>query len=1470
MKTFKHILGTVIWSFVTLYFLVILLTHLPFVQTKIGSTVASAIGSKLGTNVEVGSVNLGFLNRLIIDDVIIYDQKSEELAKIGRLSVKMEWSALAKGRISIASAQLFGAHIRLYRENADSQLNAQFAIDSLASKDTTSQSPINLRINSLIIRHSSVSYDQLNAPASDRIAQTHMKFSNISAHVRLKHFSEDSLNLNVKRIAFMEQSGLNVNHLSFHLDYSNNNANINDFYLQLPHSELKIDTIATRRKSNDDFFINTSDIKADIAINDLRFLVPALGKYEDHVAINTTIHGSLSSLTIPKLSISTSDRDVQLLANGQVNGITIKGADDKQALSWKAGIDQFSISERVISDIKRETNNLPDILTNIGRINISGTFEGGEAIAIRTNSLITSDVGALHLNLKLDKNDIYEGHLKSDRIDLRKLFNDDRFGNITMSIDVSGNQRKLTAIGNVDRFDYNNYTYNNIELNGSYSAEDILRGNNNNFIAMGKLKVDDDCLKIYTDGEWKQSSKNTYIKVTGNVEGLSPSKLNLSQQWGNAEFSSHFTTDISASNINDAQGSIDIYDFSMTDSTDIYRIENINLKSGFEDGKHFLNINGDMGSIALTGEFDWETLPQSFVNAIGDKLPTLPGLPKLSRKITNDFDISLNIKDSEWLQRLFNIPLHLEKPLVFKASINDINHDMTAEGGISSFVYNGNSYSNARIDMLSPKDSLKCDISVVKAMDDGTLMDIAAKVNAYDNQLQTQFTWDNHAEYAKALNGRLNAIAQLYSDDDGNAEAHIHFEPSHTTIGGATWNIVPSDIFYSDKNIAIEHFSIEHGQQHLTINGVASSSIEDTLSIDMKEVDVRYILDLVNFHPVDFDGKATGKAYVTSTFDTPTAWTDLTVDDFLFEQGRMGTLYAKAQWNQIEEQIDINAVAEDGPNVRTFINGYVSPVRSDIALNIEGQGTYIDFLQKYTSSFMKGVTGHAYGKVKLVGPLGEMDLLGTLIVDGQTTVLPLGTTYTLHHDTVDFVRNDILLRNAAFYDAKGNKGNATGGIHHDHLSSLTFDLDFTTDKLLVYDFKDFGDDIFCGTVYAQGTADIHGRPGEIVINSNATPLRGTTFYYNAASSGNVSTQEFITWQNKADLTQYVNKSDSNDDKQEVNIPTDIFMNFHINATPEASVKLLMDEKTNDYINLFGNGSLNATYHNHGAFQLFGTYTVANGTYGITIQNIIKKNFLFKEGGSIIFGGNPMDANLQLQAIHTVNGVSLSDLNIGNSFSSNTIRVNCLMNIYGQAGTPRVEFDLDMPNVNSEEKQMIRSVITNEQEMNQQVLYLLGIGRFYTQGINNASTNANGEYGQTELAMQSFLSGTLSTQINEVISQVIKDDNWNFGANISTGNEGWHNAEYEGIISGKMLNNRLLINGQFGYRDNATQATPSFIGDFDIRYLLQPNGNLAVKVYNQTNDRYFTRSSLNTQGIGIILKRDFYNLKDLFYNKKKQQ
>ena len=108
-----------------------------------------------------------------------------------------------------------------------------------------------------------------------------------------------------------------------------------------------------------------------------------------------------------------------------------------------------------------------------------------------------------------------------------------------------------------------------------------------------------------------------------------------------------------------------------------------------------------------------------------------------------------------------------------------------------------------------------------------------------------------------------------------------------------------------------------------------------------------------------------------------------------------------------------------------------------------------------------------------------------------------------------------------------------------------------------------------------------------------------------------------------------------------------------------------------------------------------------------------------------------------------------------------------------------------------------------------------------------------------------------------------NSNWNIGTNLSTGETGWSDMDVEGLLSGRLLNNRLLINGNFGYRDNSTTPNGNFIGDFDLQWLLTPSGNVSLKAYSKTNDRYFTKSSLTTQGVGIGLKRDFNTWRDVF-------
>ncbi len=95
-------------------------------------------------------------------------------------------------------------------------------------------------------------------------------------------------------------------------------------------------------------------------------------------------------------------------------------------------------------------------------------------------------------------------------------------------------------------------------------------------------------------------------------------------------------------------------------------------------------------------------------------------------------------------------------------------------------------------------------------------------------------------------------------------------------------------------------------------------------------------------------------------------------------------------------------------------------------------------------------------------------------------------------------------------------------------------------------------------------------------------------------------------------------------------------------------------------------------------------------------------------------------------------------------------------------------------------------------------------------------------------------------------------------------------EVELALSSQLLNNRLIFNGSFGYRDN-TVNNNTFIGDFDLEYLLNKRGTIRLKAYNHYNDRnYYIKSALTTQGVGIMLRHDFNRWGDLFRKNPKKQ
>ena len=90
----------------------------------------------MGTELTIGRIDMGLLNRIIIDDVLLDDQSGKEMLKVTRLSAKFEILPLFKGKVTISSVQLFGFNINLNKKTPDSPPNFKFALDAFASKDT--------------------------------------------------------------------------------------------------------------------------------------------------------------------------------------------------------------------------------------------------------------------------------------------------------------------------------------------------------------------------------------------------------------------------------------------------------------------------------------------------------------------------------------------------------------------------------------------------------------------------------------------------------------------------------------------------------------------------------------------------------------------------------------------------------------------------------------------------------------------------------------------------------------------------------------------------------------------------------------------------------------------------------------------------------------------------------------------------------------------------------------------------------------------------------------------------------------------------------------------------------------------------------------------------------------------------------------------------------------------------------------
>ena len=1432
----------------------------------------------LNTEIEIKSIDTGLFNRIIINDLSLNDTTGQNMLTVSRLSAKIDILPLFNKHISIRSVQLFGFNINLYKDSLHSKPNFQFLIDKFARKGPLEKPvDLNLRINSILVRRGKLSYHVLSEPNEPgKFDKNHLDFQNIIANISLKALQKDSINASIKRFCVSEtSSGLTLNKLKFKLLAGSNDLDLKDFEVELPGSSFKLDTLAIHYDSLallpsnwEQAIFKVSTKPSHITLSDIAPFVPTLKHFNEPLNFNFKFNGMIDHLNCPTFNFSKGN-DLQFTSNISVSNIT----EIHDALVH-GNVSKLYVNEEgfdfLFRNLKEDYNQqLPPAVKNLKHILFSGEVSGFFTDLVMYGQLNTG-IGSIHTDIKLtaDKEKhlfAYSGNVKTSDFSLQDLLPGKKLGHTSLNVNVNGRHTAdryptISVKGDISTFDYSGYTYHDIILDGKYTKGGF----------EGDLNLNDENIKLAVNGTFNTALRKPVFKLTTALSDFRPEMLNLTpKKFKDTSIGMKIKADFSGSNLDDLNGnfSIDSLLFSKPEQDIMLDHFYINASS-FDNGENDITVDSPFLKGEITGNFNYATLPTSFINLLHGHLPSIVNKGKSRREPDNTLKFGFRLSDSKFFSDALGIPLHIYAPSDIRGSYSDNTQKVRIEGYFPRMQYGNNYIESGMLLLHNPENDIELTARITNFKGNNPIS-VSMTGKASDDKTNLTLNWGN--SQSETYSGKIAAEAKfIRNEEDRSLLTHIQMTPTDIILNDTLWKMHPSDILVKSGKVKIHNFQFSSGERYLKADGVISKEKTDTIQVDLKDINLGYVFDIVNLtDAVKFGGDATGHVTGCNILTKPDLDARLHISNFTLNNGLLGETNIYGTWLNEKKAIYLDTYIKNEANATSHVEGFIYPIKPNggLDLNIDADQLNVKFLEHYMGNIARDVQGTASGHINFSGKFKALNLSGVVKTNASLAFDVLGTSFRVN-DTIRMDHNGITFDNVSIADVEGNTGKMNGYLHYHHFKDLKYRFDINVSKMLIMDIPESLDFPFNGKVYGTGNALLSGDAVRgLEVNAALTTDKNTVFTYSIGTIASATSNQFIefvdkTPKNMRDSIQIYSHYDQLQQKKEEltnNAIADIRLNIQIDATPEAKMRILMDPVAGDNISGRGSGNIRVEFYNKGDVKLFGNYRISQGVYKFSLQEVIRKDFMIQDGSTISFNGAPMDANMNIHAIYSVPSASISDLipDASQFIQQPNVRVNCLMDLNGALVHPSIKFGISLPNERDEIQSLIRNYISTEEQMNMQILYLLGIGKFYTENNINASDR------QSSDMMSSVISSTLSGQLNNLLSQVIDNSNWNIGTNLSTGEKGWTDVEVEGVLSGQLLNNRLIINGNFGYRDNP-MANTNFIGDFEAEWLLTRNGDYRLRAYNETNDRYYTKTNLTTQGIGFIYRKEFQKWKELLF------
>lgn len=1427
------------------------------IRGQISGSLSSIAGKALGGTVTMDDVSLTRPCGIKLNDVTIISPASDTIARIGTLDVRMRLLPLLRKQIRVSGVRLLGPDIRVSRDSLNGDTNLQYIIDKFA-KDTTRQKKglPDIRVNSVIIRNGRLRYDVADQPVTDSILnKSHIDLRKLNANISLKALSADTACISIRRLVCEEASGLALHAMEAEVKAGKDHLDITDLLVRTSSSRLSIDKAFLGAGLDgaipEDLALYLSVRESRVNPSDFKAIVPSLGSFNDRLRLSAEISGSINDLNISRLALSSGDGEtVSLRLRGNVSGPYDKAmALNGMTASLSTGSGLYEWASQMLSGFGIT---LPQIVRTIGASTVN-IFCNGDMDNNRLECNITSAaLGNLSAHIAT-KDGIHDATVNSGQIRLGQITGSKDLGSAILSASVQ--RLRIDSVGvsgdirvSVPSIEFRQYTYRDIAIAGKLAQDryDI------------EALVSDVNAVLSASASWLPQTGELSAAV--NVDTLNLAETNLMTKDSVAIVSGNIAASLTGKEADKMRGRITVNDLAYTNSSGTTPFHTVELMMRDVIGDQLVtSLTSELMNATITGHYSPTTLAHSLTSVISKALPSLyskitPAGKAAGTYADNQFDIALSINKTDLPLRLLNIPLELNDMVILNASVDDKSGKSRMYAVAPSITFKDQDISGASIVFDSSSDTLSLSLNGEVSKGIGKPTGIHAFVGGHEDRLSGLMTWKSGDE--GEFEGSLLSSATFgpYDARSGNLRWQADIDNTTIKLNGTDWHIDNTTVVSDSSRFDIKGLSISHGNQYLRADGTVSADSASVLRAELSEIDLGEIMGMTGKNKLGLSGITSGKVYARSILAKPVLYGNIGIEDLRLMNTGFGDVSVDGRWNNDTRTVGILASIDLGEDSLSRATGTYSPATDSIDISIEAHHLDLCFLNSLLpKSVFNELRGHTttIQDMRLAGTTKRFNLEGVAFLENAFfDVAPNNCKYRVEGDTLRFVPDKMIFSDIHVQDEAGNKALLDCIVEHNHLKNITVDLGIRSEGVKVFSMPRTDAAQFYGDVYAGGTPHLSTQPGLTLISGNARTARGTEIHISPTFSNAVEYQ-FLTIRDPNKVNEV--QEQENSSKAPKNNSDALRINLNLGITEDASIHADMSS-ISGYTH--GSGNVIVNYNKRDGTFVYGDFNATGGKCTLSLQQLLRKEFNIMNDSRVVFNGNIASSTLDIHTSYIVNSVALNDLD-ASANSSSHVRVRCLMDVTGNISNPQLAFNVDLPQGSAEDKEIVAGATATEEQRNMQFMYLLAVGKFYT--YDNAGND--GAAFTTSTAMESLLNSTVNGQINNLLSQVINSDNITLSSNVSTAYLAEDKASFvdntfEGILEARLLNNRLLINGNFGYRESTLNNTSNFIGDVEVKYLLLPKIGVSLFGYNRNNQRYFTKTTLNTQGIGVAYETNF--------------